>query len=460
MKNSILLCLFLFLPTISLAATYSGSVTRESPNLYRMEPQDKYVKTVNCSVTTPEDAVLTLETASGQISFTTSETTCDVIEAYDSFAVALNNSLVNVSLDTQDWYSLNTYNQEGLIIVDDNGKRVKTTNCSENVNQEFAYITTNADGIGSLDFGGQTFCNVSGIYDRIFEATDTWVVHNIDANGAIDWLATEHEPLTHASYVRINGQYFYIYNSSTDSPLPGGGVSYNDANLLTCNQLTGEPGPGPFDPDGPQWADLSGIIGEEIEAFASWQSISDLEISIDLRQGWNLISIPLDRDWALLDALESIAGQYELVRGFNEEGEIIYDPSLSDELNTLNSFSRSHGYWIKMNSPGTLTLTGRALSASYSLLLHTGWNLIGHWGGDEKQVALSEGTSTYVAETAISDDLFSIVDSIELVRSFDVEGAKTFDPNIPEHLNTLHSLGVGQGYWIKLNQDAILNFVP
>ena len=160
------------------------------------------------------------------------------------------------------------------------------------------------------------------------------------------------------------------------------------------------------------------------------------------------------------DLLNSINGQYDLLRGFDVEGAKTYDPDIPENLNSLDYISGGYGYWIKMNAPGTLSLTGQAPYATDSLPLHTGWNLIGHWGGDEKQVAVSEGTSTYVAETAIGDDLLPIIDSIELVRGFDAEGAKTYDPAIPEHLNTLHTLKAGQGYWIKLNQDQILDFGP
>ena len=310
--------------------------------------------------------------------------------------------------------------------------------------------------------------------------TDGWSVHNTDMPlGMIDWLGVEHSPLTHSSYVRIGDQYYYVYDSATTSPLVGGGAEYTYASLLDCNHLTGEPTPGPYDPNGPQWADLTNLQGGSIEVFDHWQDITDLQIDIELREGWNLISVPLNNLWYvgdtppvvdtqngqtavaitnINDLFSSIDGQYDLIRGFDAEGAKTYDSDIPENLNSLDYLAGGYGYWIKMNQPGTLSLIGDAPNATDGLQLHTGWNLIGHWGGDVKEVALSEGTSTYVAETLIGDALATIIDSIELVRGFDEEGAKTYDPAIPENLNTLHTLNPGQGYWIKLNQDAVLNY--
>lgn len=477
MKNFFILFVFLLLPTISIADTFSGTVSGETTNLYKMLPQNKYIKTSSCNeVASGAAAILTLDTYTGQLEFTTSGTICAVSEVFDKFIlpIALTNSPINVSSAASNWYALNN-----ISTLEDNGKRVKTTFCSVVADQDDASLTANTDGIGSIYFSDtESSCNVSGIYQRIFEATDIWTVHDTDTSGIIDWLTTEHPTLNHASYLRINNMYFYVYASDTDSPLSGSGYSY--ATVLACNQLTGEPSPGPYDPTGPQWADLTNLVGENIEAFSSWQDITDLEINIDLRQGWNLVSVPLNNLWYvnpppdidlqegkvnipvpdLSEVLNSIAGQYELVRSIDEEGEKSYDPALPNDQNSLNYLSGGHGYWIKMNSPGTLTLTGRAPYATDSLQLHSGWNLIGHWGGDEKQVALSEGTSTYVADVPIEDVLSPIIDSVELVRGCDETGAKTYAPGIPDHLNTLHVFEAGKGYWVKLNQDQSIDFAP
>lgn len=312
--------------------------------------------------------------------------------------------------------------------------------------------------------------------------TDGWSVNRVDpAQGMIDWLGVEHETLIHSSYLRIRDQYYYIYHSNTPSPLSGGGENYTYATLLDCNQLTGEPAPGPYDTDGPQWADLTGVQGGSIELFDHWQDISDLTIHLDLNEGWNLISVPLNNLWhvgveppqidtqshqiqeqitSINTLLDSIEGQYDLLRSFDTEGAKTFDPDLPEYLNTLDYLAGGYGYWIKMNQPGTLSLTGQASSSNDTLQLHTGWNLVGHWGGAEKQVALTEGTSTYAANTPIADDLSTIIDSIELIRGLDEEGAKTYDPDIPEELNTLQTLEPGKGYWIKLNQDQIIEFAP
>jgi len=43
-----------------------------------------------------------------------------------------------------------------------------------------------------------------------------------------------------------------------------------------------------------------------------------------------------------------------------------------------------------------------------------------------------------------------------MIESYDIEGAKIYDPNIPKFFNTLHYLAAGYGYWIKMKEPAIL----
>jgi len=43
-----------------------------------------------------------------------------------------------------------------------------------------------------------------------------------------------------------------------------------------------------------------------------------------------------------------------------------------------------------------------------------------------------------------------------VVRSFDINGGHTYDPGVPDFINTLDYMGPGYGYQIKMSQDAEL----
>jgi len=55
---------------------------------------------------------------------------------------------------------------------------------------------------------------------------------------AIDWFAFQHGPVSAGNFLRINGTY-YLVVSSGDSPWNGTG--FTSAEIVACNQLTGEP---------------------------------------------------------------------------------------------------------------------------------------------------------------------------------------------------------------------------
>jgi len=301
-----------------------------------------------------------------------------------------------------------------------------------------------------------------------------WQIVAISAvDGSIAWLDSVHGTLSPAGYVRIDNHYYYVYESDSYTD----GVIYNFAVLLDCNQLTGEPDPGPFDGLPSAWADVSALQGGDLEYFATWQAIPDLQINIPLLEGWNLISIPLNNLWyvgdiptietlpspgtiqltSIDDLFSSINGQYELIRGFDTNGAETYAQNIPEHLNSLEYVAGGYGYLIKMNQPGTLTLTGQAPSAADSLQLHAGWNLVGHWGGDENEVSY-DGSPTYVDEVPINIDLADIHDYIEVVHGLDATGTVvTYDP-ADAGAATLNTLEAGKGYWIKLTEGATLNF--
>ncbi len=105
--------------------------------------------------------------------------------------------------------------------------------------------------------------------------------------------------------------------------------------------------------------ELRGTEGEQAvttQAAATWRFVGAKwaeDHTLNLNAGWNLASYLPRQPLPLADALQSIAGQYFAVLGF-DQGALSYYPDLDPSFNTLTTMEPLHGYWIKMNQAGTL----------------------------------------------------------------------------------------------------------
>jgi len=75
--------------------------------------------------------------------------------------------------------------------------------------------------------------------------------------------------------------------------------------------------------------------------------------AIELDAGWNLVSFLPRQPVSVTDALQSIAGLYTAVLGF-DQGALSYYPDIDPSFNTLHEMEPLFGYWIKMAQAGTL----------------------------------------------------------------------------------------------------------
>ena len=121
-------------------------------------------------------------------------------------------------------------------------------------------------------------------------------------------------------------------------------------------------------------------------------STENESLTIDLYEGWNIISIPLEQsNWSASVVLSSIDGKYEEVQTYDAQADeyLIYQPG-SPIFNTLTEMDREHGYFISMTENATLTINGTMNSSSISL--YTGSNLISFQG--LKNESISEALSS------------------------------------------------------------------
>jgi hypothetical protein len=167
---------------------------------------------------------------------------------------------------------------------------------------------------------------------------------------------------------------------------------------------------------------------------------------IPLNAGWNLISFdvfPNTDSPVEIFSTENLTTSLEMVTGFQNQTGVFYDPDGLPFLNTLTQMFAGEGYWVKVETAGTLTVYGLPIPDDYQINLLAGWNLIGYWLGE-----------TNTPEVAFAPLI--ITGELEMVTGYE-QGGLFFDPNGLPFLNTLTEIEKGFGYWVKVNSNT--NFI-
>ncbi len=154
--------------------------------------------------------------------------------------------------------------------------------------------------------------------------------------------------------------------------------------------------------------------------------------TISLSPGWNLISIPVQpADASIASVLSGISGSYSVLWGYPDQAWKVYDPNDSAG-STLSTMEPGKGYWIKMTSAKTLSVSGPTPSASLPLL--SGWNLVGYNGPS--------------ADAAFA---LSSLSSLQLAWGYPAGSWQFYAPQNAQ--NTLTRLRRGAGYWVRASQE-------
>jgi len=153
--------------------------------------------------------------------------------------------------------------------------------------------------------------------------------------------------------------------------------------------------------------------------------------SINLLEGWNLISVPLKlNNNSLGYALSSIEGNYGTVFSYGSWEQLDSDSIVNETI----------GLWVKMLVEDNLTING-VLPVNPLFNLKQGYNLIGYPSLEEKNI------SHVFAD--VSDNLIN-------VWMYENYTWKSFDPK--KTLNTIETVKPGFGYWVKVNESVSWTF--
>ena len=171
-------------------------------------------------------------------------------------------------------------------------------------------------------------------------------------------------------------------------------------------------------------------------------SVSQAGVSSDIvliGPGWNLISLPVQpANTAIADVLSGISGKYASVWAFKNGSWQIYDPA-NPNFSDLTDMTPGWGYYLYMNQPATLPVSGTAPSPSVSLI--SGWNLVGYNASGAR---------------AVGDALVSISGYVISVWAYFNDTWLVYDPTNPD-FSDLTTMTPGCGYWINTNGACTWN---
>ncbi len=168
--------------------------------------------------------------------------------------------------------------------------------------------------------------------------------------------------------------------------------------------------------------------------------------TIFLKPGWNFISFPrLPSNPSPIDrVLKDVSPAVRIVWGYDNIDKLWlkFSPAVSSSI--LASIEFGKGYWVYMNTQGTISLAPWPTPSATYMNLYPGWNLIGHHGAND---------------AGIDSVLSGISGKWSLLWNWDNGqwyGKHTEISTLPAPIQPLATLNQGKAYWVKMNKRATL----
>jgi parallel beta-helix repeat protein len=220
-----------------------------------------------------------------------------------------------------------------------------------------------------------------------------------------------------------------------DNGYPSGGNYWSNYTGIDLNSTAAQDVP---PPDG--IGDSPYIIDSDSQD--NYPLMEPSENYLILKQGWNLISLPLiQNDQSITKVLETITYNYNSIQRYecadkkDQWKHYQVNKTFGNDLYNLN---HTMGFWLRITQPeDTIFLySGTQPTSNQSITLHPGWNMVGYPSLSNKNRDTALNNLTYGAE----------VDSI---WTFDA-ASQTWD-----EVGSSDSFQLGRGYWIHATQECV-----
>ncbi len=294
-----------------------------------------------------------------------------------------------------------SYSDRGIMLSSSNNNTIAGNNISNNDNGLNCGTSSNNTMINNLI----SFNNWEGI--RFYSSLNNNIINNtVNSNtniGIYIWISSN-DNIIRNNNVSNNGLGIHLQSSSNnriyhnniinntdqaiddradnywDNGYPSGGNYWSDyggEDLLK--------GPNQDIPGSDGIGDTHYIIdGNSHDNYPLMEPYKPLENYLILKQGWNLISIPLIQyEQNLTRVLGSIDGWYDAVQWYDNAD--LSDPWKHNRSgkpfgNDLSKINETMGFWIHIINPGDTIFiyNGTKPTVNQTISIHTGWNLVGY----------------------------------------------------------------------------------
>ncbi|MBL1212747.1 MAG: T9SS type A sorting domain-containing protein [Ignavibacteriae bacterium] len=179
-------------------------------------------------------------------------------------------------------------------------------------------------------------------------------------------------------------------------------------------------------------------------AVAELNGTFDVDQQIELIAGWNILSLmATPDDLNLLNILNPLITDSDLLKVQDETGNAIEElPAPIGWINNIGDWENTEGYYAKVSSLCTLTVSGPPADLPLDIPLANGWNIMGYpvEGSQDGMTALN-----------------SLITANQLIKVQDEAGNAIEE--LPAPIGWVNNIGqfeVGEGYYIKVNTNTTL----
>ncbi|UCE38894.1 MAG: right-handed parallel beta-helix repeat-containing protein, partial [Thermoplasmata archaeon] len=228
--------------------------------------------------------------------------------------------------------------------------------------------------------------NGTAIY-AYFSSNNTIIINTIfDGYWGIILDSCTNNKIFHNNFMNNEKQAFdNSYNNVWNDTYPSGGNYWSDYSGVDNNKSPNQNIPGKDGIGDTPYPIIEGGAGAKdnyplMEPY-SYKSLENYTI---LKQGWNLISVPLiQHNQNLQKVLEMIDGYYDAVQWYKplDQGDQWKHHKVGKPYgNDLFELNETMGFWIHITNPGdTIFLyNGTKPTENLSITLHKGWNMVGY----------------------------------------------------------------------------------
>ncbi|UCE36802.1 MAG: right-handed parallel beta-helix repeat-containing protein [Thermoplasmata archaeon] len=161
-----------------------------------------------------------------------------------------------------------------------------------------------------------------------------------------------------------------------------------------------------------------------------------------LKQGWNLISLPLiQEEQNLIKVLESIDGLYDAVQWYNitDKNDLWKHYKVGKPYgNDLFEINETMGFWIHITQPGDTIFfyNGKRFTENQTITLYPGWNMVGY-------------------PSLSNRDRTTALNNIDFPN--DVDAILTYNSRVQrwEKMGPSDYFEVGKGYYVHATSDCV-----